>query len=386
MSDISIFFEALSKDFSGAEYPFMQGNTLFFEGGEFPDFSKAEIAILGVIEDRGAVNNQGCAHAPDAVREKLYRLQKSSGAIRIVDLGNIKRGHQLSDTYFALSAVVAELLRKSIVPVIIGGGQDLTYAQYAAYESLEQTVNIVAVDSGFDLGAMQQKIDSGSYLGQIIMHEPNYLFNFSNIGYQTYFVAPETIALMEKLFFDAYRLGFVRGNMEEVEPVLRNADMISFDISAVRYADAPGNGNASPNGFYGEEACQIMRYAGMSEKLTSAGFYEVNPALDQRGQTAFLAAQMIWYFLDGFANRKKDLPFTSKQGYVKYRVAVKNTDHEIVFYKSTRSDRWWMEVPYPTSKTRFGRHHMVPCSYKDYQTACSEEMPDRWWQTFQKLV
>jgi formiminoglutamase len=161
---------------------------------------------------------------------------------------------------------------------------------------------------------------------------------------------------------------------------------MSFDISAIRQSDAPGNGNASPNGFYGEEACQITRYAGMSDKLSSFGIYEINPAFDNNKQTAHLAAQMIWYFVDGFYNRKKDYPIVDKAEYTKYRVSITNHEHEIVFYKSNKSDRWWMDVPYPLNhQIKFERHHMVPCSYSDYQTACSDEMPDRWWQTYQKL-
>jgi hypothetical protein len=217
------------------------------------------------------------------------------------------------------------------------------------------------------------------------MHQPNLLFNFSNIGYQTYFVGDEAVQTMDNLLFDTYRVGQVRAALEDAEPIVRNADILTFDISAVRQTDAPANRNTSPNGFYGDEACQVTRYAGLSDKLSCAGFYEFNPSLDRDGQTAHLLAQMIWYFLEGFYNRKKDIPLKSKTGFVKYRVQVKNTDHEILFYKSKKSDRWWMEVPYPDNKIKFYRHHIIPCSYKDYQMACNEDIPERWWQAFKKF-
>ena len=352
---------------------------------EFPDTDKINLAIIGVPEDRGAVSNEGCAKAADHVRNKLYRLSQGNYTYKIADFGNIKRGHSLNDTYTALSEICGSLLKNNIVPVIIGGSQDLSYPQYLSYQALNQTINIVAVDSTFDLGDAEEKINSRNYLGKIVLHQPNYLFNFSNIGYQTYFVGQDSIQLMEKLYFDAYRLGQVRANIEEVEPIVRNADMMSFDISAIRQSDAPANKNASPNGFYGEEACQIARYAGFSDKLSSIGFYEINPSVDRDGQTTHLVAQMIWYFIDGFYGRKKDFPLKSKTGFVKYRVAIKNTEHEIIFYKSKKSERWWMEVPYQDNKTRYQRHHIVPCSYNDYKIACDEEMPERWWQVFQKL-
>ncbi|MCK4638682.1 MAG: formimidoylglutamase, partial [Bacteroidales bacterium] len=340
----------------------------------FPDLDNIDIAIFGINEDRNAINNEGCANAPDNIRKKLYKLFEGGNKTKIADLGNIKKGNTINDTYFAVTLVVSELLKNDIIPVLIGGSHDLTYANYQAYESLEQVINIVAVDSVFDLGKSEEDFNSQSYLSKIILHQPNYLFNYTNIGYQTYLIDQEAIGLMKNLFFDIYRLGNVRANIEEVEPIVRNADLVTFDISAIRQSDAPANGNASPNGFYGEEVCQIARYAGMSDKLTSIGFYEVNPKLDSQEQTSHLVAQMIWYFIDGFYNRKHDFPLKEKENYIKYLVSIKDHKDEIVFYKSKKSDRWWMEIPIKTNmKPKYERHYLVPCSYQDYQTACKDD-------------
>lgn len=390
--DISVYFEPVEiKDNNtySESRPGKFGDIvrLYADKGNFPSLEEIDIAIIGVKEDRNSLNNQGASMAPDQVRNYLYKLFQGNYKIRIADLGNINRGFEIEDTYFAVKSVVSELLKAHIIPVIIGGSQDITFANYLAYESLGQIINIVAVDSCFDLGAVEQEITSKAFLSKIIMHQPNFLFNFTNIGYQTYFVDQDAVELMGKLFFDAYRLGYVRANLEEVEPLVRNADLLSFDISSVRQSDAPGNANASPNGFYGEEACQIARYAGLSDKLTSIGFYEMNPTYDSGGQTAHLTAQMIWHFIYGFCNRKHDFPLKEKKAYLKYRVSIKDHKYEIVFYKSKKSDRWWMEVPCPTDlKSKYERHYLVPCSYKDYQTAIKEEMPDRWWQVYQKLM
>lgn len=387
--ELSFYFEPVSSVL-GAQFQ-DQKNALghsvstYYSDGLFPSFEGAHMVILGVGEERGSVRNDGCANAPDRVREKLYRLKAGKYENKIVDLGNLVVGETLQDTYAAVSLILVELLKEGILPVIIGGSQDITFAQYTAYQKLEETVNIVAVDAAFDLGTTEEPINSNSFLGKIVLHEPNFLFNFSNIGYQTYFVGQDQVELMERLYFDAYRLGQVRSDMEEVEPIVRSADILSFDITAIRQSDAPGNGNATPNGFYGEEACRIVRYAGMSDKLTSFGLYEINPLFDNHDQTAHLAAQMIWYLIEGYYNRKKDVPLKGKADFVKYRVPLKKDDQEIVFYKSNRSERWWMEVPNPNNKVRYQKHHLVPCSYKDYETALREEMPERWWQAFQKI-
>lgn len=359
----------------------------FTAENNFPEFQDADIALIGVGEDRNAINNEGCADGPDQIRKYLYRLSPVVNCPRIIDLGNIKRGHTPSDTYFALSSVVAELLNANILPVILGGSQDITYANYQAYQNIGQIINIVSVDPMFDLGHSENELNSQSFLSSIILYQPNYLFNYANIGYQSYFIDPEAIKLMKNLFFDTYRLGILRENMEEVEPIVRNADMLTFDVSAIRWSDAPGNRNATPNGFYGEEVCQIMRYAGLSDKLTSIGFYEYNPHCDRDGQTAHLIAQMIWYFIDGFVNRQHDFPFRDEEDYVKYHVSITDHKQDIVFYKSKKTDRWWMEIPLPAEqRIKYERHYLVPCSYKDYQVASNNEIPDRWWMVYQKLM
>lgn len=361
--------------------------TKHFSPSHFPDINKTQIAIIGVPEERQAINNKGCSKAPDAVRKYLYDLFPCSATVNITDLGNIKPGHTPKDTFFALSVVLTKLIESNILPIIIGGSQDLTYACYHAYENLARVVNIVAVDNTFDLGDENENLCSKSFLSHIIMHQPSYLFNYTNLAYQTYLVDQDAIKLMKQLYFDIYRLGMVRANIQEVEPIVRNADMLSFDLSAIRFADAPGNGNASPNGLYGDEACQIARYAGVSNKLTCCGFYEINPELDNRGQTAHLAAQMIWYIIEGFYSRSEDNPSRDKAQFLKYTVTMEDHVDDIIFYKSRKSDRWWMELPCPEHlQKRLHEHLMIPCSYNDYQTALQNEIPDRWWQAFQKIM
>lgn len=353
----------------------------------FPDLAGTDIALFGVEEDRQSIGNEGCRKAADAIRPYLYQLFPGNYQARIVDLGNIIMGKEPSDTQFAVTTVVRNLLKSGVVPLIIGGGQDITYAAYKAYKDLNQIINIATIDNLFDLGETEDQLNSRSYLSHIILHKPNFLFNFTNIGYQTYLVDHGAIDLMRELFFDICRLGVAQGALQEVEPLVRNADMLSFDISAIRQSDAPANANASPNGFYGEEACQILRYAGLSEKLSCIGFYEMNPEYDRQGQTAQLLAQMIWHFIDGFYHRQKDHPSRDPEGFIRYNVQLTSRNEDIIFYRSKKTDRWWMEVKCTEGiREKFRHHYQVPCSYNDYQTALADEIPDRWWQAFQKLM
>lgn len=352
-----------------------------------PDLEGVKVALIGIVEDRGAPHNVGCQLAPDAIRHYLYRLSSGQWHTPLADLGNIYPGERLADSQEALKEVVRELLGREIIPVILGGSQDLTYANYRAYDALEQTVNLVSVDARFDLGRQNESLQSENYLSHVILKKPYLLFNYSNIGYQTYFAHPEEIALMERMYFDIHRLGHFRNTIHEAEPVIRDADIVSVDISAIRQSDAPGNGRPSPNGFSGEEACAICRYAGLSDKVSSFGLYEVNPRLDQQGQTSHLAAQMLWYFIEGVNGRKGDYPFARKQDYQRFTVLIDDGEHELVFYKSPLSDRWWIEVPLKTDQLiQHERHRLIPCSEEDYRKATENEIPLRWWQAMKKTI
>jgi formiminoglutamase len=388
--DLSIYFQP-SQRFGQSRPEWLANsvgdNTRFNTRNGMPSLEGVQVAIIGVLDDPGHAKARGNVAAPDAVREELYKLYLPAGDMKVVDLGDIHPGHTAKDTQHAVAASMAELIKQNIIPVIIGGGQGHTFSQYLAYEKLERTANLVCVDGRFDLGEPGQALADTSYLSHIVLRQPNYLFNYSNLGFQTYLVDQPGIELMERLFFDVHRLGELRSAMADAEPVLRNADTVSVDMSSVRWADAPGTTRPGPNGFHGEEICRIMRYAGVSEKITSVGIYEMDPSRDQQAITAQLVGQMIWCFLDGVRSRTNDLPWLDRKRFTRFRVPIKDHEQELVFYKSNVSDRWWMDIPYKAEQeARFERHHLVPCAYSDYQMACREEVPDRWWRTYQKLA
>jgi len=346
-----------------------------------PKLKNVQIAIIGVLEGRNAVDNIGTGKGLENIRKYLYQMFPGNWHVTVADLGNVPQGKEVGDTYALLQEILSQLIKENIIPIIIGGSQDLTYANYRAYDKLEQTVNIVAIDNKFDLGELEDGINSQNFLHKIVMENPNNLFNYSNIGFQTFFNSQEEIDLIQKLHFDAYRLGEVTNDLTIVEPILRDADIVSIDIGAVRISDCPGNSNAVPNGFYGDQICAIARYAGISKKISSFGIYEFNAKFDERGQTAHLLAQIIWYFIEGYNYRISEYPFESKKNYKKYIVLIEN--ETINFYKSDKSERWWMEIAYFNNKLK--KSTLIPCTYQDYLTANDQVYPERWLKTFRKL-
>lgn len=360
------------------------GKHVLVNTGEIPELTDVDLAIVGVCDDRAAVQNEGCALGPDAIRRSLYALDKSDFPMKLADLGNIMPGATISDTYSAVAEVVKELLEHNVVAIIVGGSHDLTYGQYKAYASAQQVINLTVVDESIDVYKKKDAMSAKSFLYDIFTESPNFLFNFSQLAYQSYFVAPRDIAILEKLNFDFFRLGEVREKLEEVEPVMRDTNAVSFDISGVRQSDAPGVQSPTPNGLFGEEACKIARYAGISDKVTSFGLYELNPKYDDRSQTINLAAQMIWYFIEGFYNRKHEFPVEQDESYLQYAVQLDSYDEEMRFLKSIKSGRWWMQLP--RGENGHTEHLLIPCSLSDYEAACRNEIPDRWLRAMAKFA
>lgn len=385
--DLTILFTPLDEHlFEDIDDPSALIKSMRVYGDKMPDYKNAQLAIFGIKDDRGTNTNQGCKNAPDEIRKKLYRLKKGSGKNNIVDLGNLNPGIDLDETYLRISEVCRILLENNVLPIILGGSHDLDYGQYKSYEDMDKLVNLLNVDAFLDLDDNKERSNSQRHIHTILLHEPNYLFGYTHLAHQTYLIDPFAVSVLEKLYFEAYRVGQLRTNLAEMEPAIRNADMASFDITAIKSADAPGNANAQPFGLTGEEACQICWYAGTNEKLSSIGFYEYNPDKDdERKKTAAVIATMIWYFIEGFYHRKNEQNFKSND-FLKYTVSMPVEPEILTFYKSKFTDKWWMEVSHHRPNDRYTRASIVPCSYKDYQTATQGELPERYITTLSKLI
>lgn len=385
MKDISIYFSPVDIELNAEDQTI--GSTInSYKNDYFPEIEKGGIALFYVPEYRGSKSHSAMKR-PENFRSFLYELCLGwEWKFPIYDLGNILPGKELTDTYYAVGQVVSELVKKNVIPIVIGGSQDLTMSLYKGYESLEQMVNICSIDNKLNLGNPDAELNSEGYLSHLLLQRPCYLFNHANIGLQTLFAKKAELDLFDKLYFDVCRLGEFNADFKKAEPHLRNSDILSIDIESIRASELRTNDYISPNGFYADEICQIAKYAGISDKLTSVGIFNYYPE-EQPGSTSSLLAQIIWYMMDGVAQRKGDFPVGSKKDYTKFIVHIDDFKEEIIFYKSNKSERWWMEVSYPgQTGSKFERHHMVPCDKDDYEKAMKNEIPDLWWKTYQKLV
>src|SRR5690606_18314595 len=137
---------------------------------------------------------------------------------------------------------------KKAIPVILGGASNLAYFQYRAFDGLKHNVNLTAIDNRFRLGDNTAELDAQNYLSKIITQKPHNLFEYTHLGFQTYFVAQEELDLMEEMNFDVKRLGSLIGNISEAEPELRNSDMVILNLESVQSPDFQSTIENSPNG------------------------------------------------------------------------------------------------------------------------------------------
>ncbi|MDR6566167.1 Arginase family enzyme [Chitinophaga ginsengisegetis] len=375
-SHLQDFLHPVSKAFlnDDQEYdPFQVGGVIdAYEDDHHPDIDAADIILLGVGEERGSESGKTDTHGPDAIRREFFRLYNWHRDIKLADVGNLLPGAFLADAYAAMKTVVAELLAANKTVIILGGSHDLTYPQYKAYASQQLIIEATVADALIDLKE-DSSIRSERFLMDILTEQPNYLRHYNHIGFQSYFVHPRMLETLDKLRFDCYRLGRIRENMEEAEPVLRHSDLFSLDINIIRHTDAPAN-QLSPNGFSGEEACSLARYAGMSSRLSSFGIYGYRPEKDKEHLTARQISQMMWYFMDGRAVKNKEALLDDRDAFWEFHIAF--SDIETVFLKSKKTGRWWMQLP---------DREFVPCAYNDYLMASNNEMPERWLRHQERL-
>jgi len=340
------------------------GSVIKINEVEIPDLSNIDIVIVGVNEFRGN-GFVATENSADTIRKKFYELHYWHKEISIADIGNIKSGVSLNDSYSALTIVLKELFQLNKTVVIIGGSHDNTLAQYFAYKELNKIIDATVVDATIDLRS-ESTLRSENFLMEMLTSEPNMVRHNNHIGFQSYFVHPRMLETMDKLRFDCFRVGTVKEDLDEMEPVIRNSDLFSFDIAAIKNSDASA-ATCSPNGLTGEEACTLVRFAGMSPLLSSFGIYGYDASKDHRLLTALQIAQMLWYFIDGKNRSRQESVLSERQNFNEYHTAFAEVD--TVFLQSKKTGRWWMQLP---------DKKMIACSYKDYLFASNNEIPERW--------
>ncbi len=166
-------------------------------GENFPDLKGIQIALVGIKENRGAKNSESIERGSSEIREKLYDLKKGLVPYRVADLGDLISGQTLNDTYQNLRQVGDFLMKQQILPIYFGGSHDLDYGQYLSYQKMKKLVSLVTIDSKVDMEESGPEDDR--HTQEIVLHQPNFLFSYTHLAYQSFLVDPTLINVMEKL-------------------------------------------------------------------------------------------------------------------------------------------------------------------------------------------
>lgn len=330
---------------------FQYGSNILQYNGNQIDLTNIDIAILGW-------NNKHYHQ----IRKSLYQLTDNFKGLKVIDLGEV------TSNLVPLIELVDILLKHQVFPIVIAPDETAILGQLRAYEQRDELLNLALV-----CPTIPYSTSGKNYIiNQLLSYHPHLLFHLQCIGYQNYLADPKAIDYLEDKYFELERLGKLQANMEEFEPMVRDLDLAAFDVKAIRCADAPATSFKNPNGLQAVDACKVMRYLTMSDRLSSLCICGFDLSIDDNNQTANMIAQMIWFAIEGFSIRIKEYPVDIKELQT-YVIDNKTFGMPISFHKSTRSERWWFEIP----QALHSKHQLVPCSYQDYKIACEGDLPDR---------
>lgn len=348
------------------------GSNVQMHKNTFPKLEAGNIALITVVDEGGQF---------DSLRAALYSLVSHAGlSNKLVDLGDIITGETPADTNAAIEYVSRTLKAKKITTILLGADANQGEAMYKGTKSEAEEAQVEVTLISSHLPLLEYEL-----LNRICNIEPNYLGQLNAIGFQAHYIPPKAMDILENLNFGYQRLGQLKSRLEDGELYLRNSDLVLFDLNALKYAEAPAQKTIQPNGLTSDEACQLARYSGMSDVNTAFGIFGFSYAKNQSSLTSELIAQMVWYYIDGVLNRVDDTP-TSHNEFVKYRCDFSaNEDAPMLFLKSKRTSRWWMQVEHPGYPENEGLRLTMPCSYEDYMEAANGETPARYYQALKRV-
>ena len=331
---------------------------------------KTDLALLGIPEINGKRQKKGYT-STDTIRSSLYKLAAIEGKLKIIDFGNLKAAKSHKGTLLAIRDIIEYLKELNIVTVVIGGSQELTLGMCEAYRN-KKYFWLSAIDAVLDIKKGTETFNSKNYLTRLFSQFPN-LFQFSLIGYQQHLTGERLINKTND-FGNHLRLGEMRDNFQRAELLLRNSNVLSFDMGALKSTEAPETTAKNPNGLRADEACQLAHYAGLSPRLSAFGLFETAADISENGLTSALAAEIIWYFFKGVSARQLSINRTT------YKVEIENLDHPVVFRHEKELDRWWFDV-----QGINGEIVEIACSEEEYRQAAANEIPERWIRFLQKM-
>lgn len=269
------------------------------------DYEQADIIILGCPQDDGVKRNHGrpgAKHAPKTIREQLYKLPALE-SVTVFDLGDTRVDAELEVVHARHQLLVRQVLRDGKRLVVLGGGNDVSFADASALALEESDVAALNIDTHFDVredvrchsGTPYRQLLEGSFLQPERFFELGFQPFANSVTYSQYL----TDAGVRCVSCEELQTQGVSTVLRDVLTVHAKALFWGIDMDVVRAADAPGVSAVNPAGLSAQELLEIARIAGQDTRTRVFEITEVNPEFDNDARTSRLAAISIWYFMQG---------------------------------------------------------------------------------------
>ncbi|NIS37830.1 arginase [Candidatus Saccharibacteria bacterium] len=271
------------------------------------EYEDSEVVVLGYPFDEGVKRNNGrvgARKAPTQIRQAFYKLTATAefSALKIFDLGDTRICPTLEEMHDLHSQIVYQVLNDGKRLMVIGGGNDLSYPDCAGLSKAHKNLLAFNIDSHFDVREAELP-NSGTPYRQLLEQEIIQADRFYEMANKPFCNSPVYERYLNETGVHIFRLEAMRerGINQLFKKILAedNSEAIfwGLDIDSVRTADAPGVSATYPIGLTADEICRIARIAGADERSKILELSEVNPEYDRDGQTARLAAIIIFNFM-----------------------------------------------------------------------------------------
>ena len=269
-----------------------------------------DIGIIGYNCDEGVKRNQGRIGArkgPKSIRNKLGKLPIHFKDKKITDFGDVVCiDKNLEDCQKALSKTITKLIQQNVLPIAIGGGHDIAYANFNGIKDAiknisKNKIGIINFDAHFDLRAVETAANSGTPFNQILSE--NDTVSYFAIGIQQQSNTKELFEIAEKhkvSYISNFECETFSENLKiQLNAFIKNVDYlyITIDLDGFSSAYAPGVSAPSSLGFTPHFAYKVLAFLFESKKVISCDIAELNPDFDTDEHTASLAAKLIDYIV-----------------------------------------------------------------------------------------
>ncbi len=277
------------------------------------DYSKLDIALIGVPWDGGTTNRAGARHGPREIRNMsslIRRINHATGLApfelcRVADAGDTPVNPiNLMDTLERVHGFYEQIVKAGVVPLSAGGDHLITLPIMRAVAA-RWSVGMVHFDAHSDT--------TDSYFGG---EKYTHGTPFRRAVEEGLLDPKRTVQIgIRGALFDAGDMDFARDSgmriitIEEfydlgIDAVIAEArrvvgdgpTYVSFDVDGLDPVYAPGTGTPEIGGFTTHEAQRMIRgLQGLD--LVGGDVVEVAPPFDPSGNTALVGATMMFEIL-----------------------------------------------------------------------------------------